>query len=104
MGWRVDDPILYIAPESTVRVNFWFSPERRDVGAQWAMGHTLERPATLITERVSKEADCEIGRIIFNDPPQYSCADTGPWRWLYHAYITNEGSQGCRFKIEGGGV
>jgi hypothetical protein len=103
MGWRVDDPILFIAPESTVRVNFWFR-DRRDAGAQWAMGHPLARPATLITERVSKEAVCEIGRLIQTDPPQYICQDTGPQYWLYHAYITNEGSQGCSFKIEGGGV
>jgi hypothetical protein len=105
MGWRVTSPSFFISPGSTIRIYFWWS-RPGDKGAQWAMGHPRRgEPSTaLATERVAKTVDCEIGQLIINGPAQYSCGDPSTAYWEYYADITNDGSNGCRFQLEGGGV
>jgi hypothetical protein len=105
MGWRVNSPTFYIAPGATVRIDFWWG-HPGDKGAQWAMGHPMkgEPPTSLATERVSKEVNCEIGVVVINGPPMYGCGDPETAYWVYHVDIHNEGANGCRFQLEGGGV
>jgi hypothetical protein len=104
MGWRVSSPI-YIAPGSTIRIDFWWDAPG-DKGPQWAMGHPMrgEPSSPLATERVAKVVNCEIGQITINGPAQYGCGDPTTAYWSYYVDITNDGSEGCNFQLEGGGV
>jgi len=84
---------------------FWWN-KPGDKGAQWAMAHPMagEPSSALVTERVAKRVDCEIGVIIINGPAQYGCGDARTAYWSYYVDIKNDGTQGCRFQLEGGGV
>ncbi len=105
MGWRVNTPTFYIAPGTTVRINFWWN-KPGDKGPQWAMGHPMrgEPPAALATERVAKVVACEIGQVTINGPAHYGCGDPSTAYWTYYVDITNDGSEACHFQLEGGGV
>jgi hypothetical protein len=104
VGWQASD-IFYIAAGSTTRIDFWWDAPG-DRGAQWAMAHPLrgEPPAGLATERVGKRVDCTIGQITINGPAHYSCGDPSTAYWTYYVDIKNDGPEGCRFQLEGGGV
>lgn len=103
MAWTIPD-VHFIAPGATVQ--WWFRwGSGVDHGPQWAMAHPIpgEPDVVLVTERVGKKLRCEIGQIIINGPAQYSCAETGSL-YEYRAWITNDGSTGCRYQLQGGGV
>jgi hypothetical protein len=104
MGWRVGAQ-TYIAPGATLVQRFWWPSGSSDRGAQWAMAHPVlgQSDDWLMTERVGKHLRCEIGRVVVNGEPVYSCAETGR-EYEYRAYIRNDGSTGCRYQLEGGGV
>ena len=70
------------------------------------MAHPMrgEPPAALATERVAKTVNCTIGQVSINGAAQYACGDPNTAYWEYYADITNDGSQGCRFQLEVGGV
>ena len=76
-----------------------------DRGAQWAMAHPVPGKSDdwLMTERVGKHLPCEIGQVEVNGPPVYSCVQTGR-DYEYRAFIHNDGSSGCLYQLEGGGV
>jgi len=105
MGWRVNNPSFYIAPGSTIRIDFWWD-RPGDMGPQWAMGHPMrgEPPSALATERVAKVVACEIGQITINGPTHYGCGDPETAYWRYYADITNDGPEAFNFQLEGGGV
>jgi len=105
MGWRIGSPVFYIAPKTTVRIQFWWNAPG-DKGPQWAMGHPMagEPPTSLATERVAKAVACEIGQYTINGAGHYGCGDPKTAYWQYYADITNDGTEGCRFQLEGGGV
>jgi hypothetical protein len=105
MGWRVDTPVLSVAPGATIRIGFAW-PHPGDKGAQWVMGRPLpgELPVALATERVAKTVGCEIGQVIINGDARYRCGDTRTAYWEYYVDIRNDGSAPCRFQLEGGGV
>ncbi len=104
MSWRVTDSIL-VAPGQTVRINFWWD-KPGDQGPQWVMAHPMrgEPPTALATERVAKVVDCEIDYVTINGPAEYGCGDPSTAYWWYYADITNDGTEACRFQLEGGGV
>lgn len=104
MSWR-DNSVYYIAPGATIRINFWW-PKPGDKGPQWVMAHPLrgEPSSGLATERVAKKTSCTIGKMVINGPAQYSCGDPQTAYWSYYVDIKNDGSSGCRFQLEGGGV
>jgi len=104
MGWRINSPAFYIAPGSTVRIDFYWN-QPGDKGAQWAMGHPIkgEPPAALATERVAKQVACGLGTITVNGAGHYGCGDPETAYWQYYADITNDGPEACRFQLEGGG-
>ena len=79
MGWRVTSPSYYVAPGSVIRMAFWWN-KPGDKGAQWAMAHPMagEPSSALVTERVAKRVDCEIGVIIINGPPSTGVGTQGP--------------------------
>lgn len=106
MSWRVASPTFYLAPGATTRIEFWWGDPGDDKKAQWAMGHPMrgEYNCRLATERVVKRVSCEIGRVVINDEARYSCGDPATAYWRYQVDIRNEGSNGCRFQLEGGGV
>jgi hypothetical protein len=56
-----------------------------------------------MTERVGKRLVCELGTISQNGEAEYGCAATGS-DYEYRAFFRNDGSSGCRYQIEGGGV
>jgi hypothetical protein len=60
-----------------------------------------EPDVPLATERLAYQLICEIGQIQENGPPIYSGAGTGSL-YQYIVWITNDGSSGCRFQLEGG--
>lgn len=105
MGWRISNPVFYINPGETVRVKFWWG-KPGDKGAQWAMGHPLkgEPPTALATERVAKTVQCTIGKYVINGSGHYGCGDPDTAYWEYYADIKNDGMEGCKFQLEGGGV
>jgi hypothetical protein len=76
-----------------------------DKGPQWAMAHPLpgERDVPLMTERVAKKLVCEFGEVVQNGDPSFHCAGTGS-NYEYQVWITNDGTGGCNFQLEGGGV
>ncbi len=105
MSWRVNNPTFYIAAGAKIRIGFsWGHPG--DKGAQWAMAHPMrgEPPTALATERVAKEVACEIGKVTINGPAHYGCGAPETAYWSYYVDITNDGGEGCRFQLEGGGV
>jgi hypothetical protein len=105
MGWRVNSPTIFVSPGATVRIGLaWKRPG--DKGAQWAMAHPIagEPPVNLATERVGKRVDCEIGVVRVNGPAEFGCGDPKTAFWSYFVDIRNEGTQGCRFQLEGGSV
>jgi hypothetical protein len=104
MGWRVGSQ-TYIAPGATLIHRFWWQAGRSDRGAQWAMAHPVagQPDDWLMTERVGKHLLCDIGVVTQNGSAQYGCAQTGR-DYEYRAYIRNDGTSGCRYQLEGGGV
>jgi len=104
MGWRVANQ-TFIAPGATLIHRFWWPSGSSDRGAQWAMAHPVlgESDDWLMTERVGKHLKCEIGQVTENGPPVFSCAETGR-DYEYRAFIHNDGTSGCRYQLEGGGV
>lgn len=105
MGWRVTSQAFFIAPGATTIIRFWWPPGNSDRGAQWAMAHPLPGNSDdwLMTERVGKHLVCDIGQVSENGPPVFSCVQTGQ-DYEYRAFFTNDGTRGCRFQLEGGGV
>jgi hypothetical protein len=102
MAWSVGN--FFVAPGATVTIRFhWGSGD--DHGPQWVMAHPFpgEPEAWLATERVAKKLICEVGEVIQNGPSVFRCAETGS-RYEYQVWITNDGSEGCHFAIQGGGV
>lgn len=103
MGWNAGN--FFVAPGSTIQIQFkWGSGD--DKGPQWAMAHPVAgepESALLVTERVGKKHVCVLGRLVINGPGQYSCAGTDS-NYEYRVWIKNDGSDGCRFELEGGGV
>jgi hypothetical protein len=104
MAWRLDD-IFYLAPGATFRIEYYYGDQGDDKGPQWAMGHPISGPAltALATERVMKVLDCSISKLEQNGAAVYSC-DPGSLYWLYQVDITNLGTGGCTFQLEGGGI
>jgi hypothetical protein len=104
MGWRVSSQ-TFIAPGATIIHTFWWPSGNSDRGAQWAMAHPVPGKSDdwLMTERVGKHLLCEIGQVEVNGPPVYSCVQTGR-DYEYRAFIHNDGSPGCLYQLEGGGV
>jgi hypothetical protein len=101
MAWSSGN--FFVAPGATISIVFWWE-NNADHGPQWAMAQPFpNEPETwLMTERVGKKIVCEIGQIIQNGDAQYRCVESGGYQYLAH--ITNIGSQGCRFTLQGGGV
>lgn len=105
MGWRVTSRTFFIAPGATTIITFWWPPGSSDRGAQWAMAHPLPGNSDdwLMTERVGKHLVCDFGQVSQNGEPSYSCVQVGQ-DYEYRAFFTNDGTRGCRFQLEGGGV
>lgn len=103
MTWQCP-ALFFVGPNSTTEITLWW-PSYQDQGPQWAMAHPLpgEPDVPLVTERVGKQLVCELGEIIENGPPVFQCAGTGS-EYQYVVWITNDGSSGCRFFLQGGGV
>jgi hypothetical protein len=102
MGWRTGN--FFVAPGTTALLSFKWG-DGDDKGPQWAMAHPIpgDSDAPLATERVAKRLICEVGRVTINGPAQYSCAQTGS-HYEYWVWISNRGTSGCRYQLEGGGV
>ena len=101
MAFRLRD-IFFVAPRSTVLIGFKYG-RGDDHGTQWATAHPLpgEPSALLVTEKGGKTLICELGVAIAGAGSR--CADPSPL-FAYRIFIKNEGSAGCRFQLEGGGL
>jgi hypothetical protein len=105
MAWRITNQTFFIAPGATTIITFWWPGGNSDHGAQWAMAHPVlgESEDWLMSERVGKHLACEIGQVVQNGPAVYRCVETGR-DYEYRVFIRNDGTTGCRFQLEGGGV
>jgi hypothetical protein len=102
MAWT--NGSYFLAGGQTVSITFWWG-EGDDMGPQWAMAHPIpfEPDVPLITERVAKKLVCEFGQVVQNGEPHFSCAGTGS-NYEYQVWIKNDGTSGCKFQLQGGGV
>lgn len=97
--------IFFLAPGATMRVDFHFGNPGEDRGTVVATAHPLagEPPTNLVTERLVKRVDCDPQGQRSTEPPTFFCNAADAF-WRYAVDVRNEGRQGCRFQIEGGGV
>jgi hypothetical protein len=104
MSWRVGSPTFYAAPGATIRIAYsWGKPgDKGPVGDGspngWRTAHGPCHGAR------GKRVDCTIGSITVNRESHYGCGDPKTAYWSYYADFRNDGSEGCRFQLEGGGV
>lgn len=94
---------FFLAPGASVRINMWYGDPGDDHGAQWIMAHPLagEVPTELVVSDHSKILKYAIGCIEENGPPQ-ACPGEDPY-YRYGVTVTNWGSSGVHFNIQGGG-
>ncbi|WP_322750968.1 MULTISPECIES: hypothetical protein [unclassified Frankia] len=94
---------FFLAPGASVRLNMWYGNQGDDHGAQWIMAHPLsgEAPTELIVSDHSKILDYAIGCVEENGSPR-ACPGQDPY-YRYGVTVTNRGTSGVRFNIQGGG-
>lgn len=94
---------FFLAPGPPMRIIMWYGDPGDDQGAQWIMAHPLagEAPTELVVSDHSKILDYATGCIQQNGSTQ-ACPGEDPF-YRYGVVVTNRGSSGVRFNIQGGG-
>jgi hypothetical protein len=95
---------FWIAPGGSVDIIMWYGNPGTDNGAQWIMAHPIagQPPTQLQVSNFRKILDYSLGIITQNGSAQYSY-DPNSAYYRYRATVTNLGSQGVFFNIQGGG-
>ena len=103
MSWRDNSKDYWVAAGGNAGIIFWYGNPGDDKGVQFAMGHPIagEDPTSLVTYEVAKSVACTVGSVADG---HYGCGDPRSAYWRYWVNIRNDGSSGCRFRFEGGGV
>jgi hypothetical protein len=68
------------------------------------MAHPIagEPSSAIATERVAKYVACRVGYV--TSEGDYGCGDIDTAYWGYYVDLRNDGTEGCRFQLDGGGV
>jgi hypothetical protein len=101
---------FFLAPGGSMRIIMWYGDPNdnttgQDYGAQWIMAHPMDNgqpPTELVVSDASKILGYTLGTITENGPPQYGYVP-GSGYWNYGVTVTNWGSSGSSFNIQGGG-
>lgn len=95
---------FFLAPGASMGILVWFGDPGNDQGAQWIMAHPIqgEPPTELRVSNFAKILDYEIGWVRVNGPPEYGY-EPSSFYYRYAVEVTNLGSQGVRFNVQGGG-
>jgi hypothetical protein len=95
---------FFLAPGASIGILVWFGNPGDDQGAQWIMAHPIrgEPPCELVVSNHSKILNYSIGTVTINGNPEYGY-DPNSFYYRYGVTVTNAGSQGVRFNVQGGG-
>jgi hypothetical protein len=95
---------FYLGPGESTGLVVWFGDPGDDHGAQWIMAHPLkgEPPTALEVSGFQKILAYSIASVTQNGAPQYGY-DADSAYYQYAVTVTNRGSQGVRFNVQGGG-
>lgn len=96
---------FYLGPGASMRIWVKFGDPGEDHGAQWIMAHPLangQPPAELVVSDQSKVLGYSIGTVTENGSPQYSYDPSSAY-YQYQVTVTNWGSSGTHFNVQGGG-
>ena len=95
---------FFLAPGAATGIIVWFGDPGDDHGAQWIMAHPIsadtQPPAQLTVSDFTKVLDYQIGQVQENGDPVYRYFD--PF-YRYQVTVTNTGSSGVFFNVQGGG-
>jgi len=95
---------FFLAPGAATWITVWFGDPGDDHGAQWIMAHPIsadtQPPAQLTVSDFTKELHYSIGQVQENGAPVYRYFD--PY-YRYSVTVTNTGSSGVFFNVQGGG-
>ena len=95
---------FFLAPGDSTGIIVWFGDPGDDHGAQWIMAHPIaadtQPPAQLTVSNMTKELHYEIGQVSENGAPTYRFFN--PY-YRYSVTVTNTGSSGVFFNVQGGG-
>lgn len=95
---------FFLNPGQSMGILVWFGDPGDDRGAQWIMAHPIrgEPPTELQVSNFSKILDYSIGVVSTNGEPEYSY-EPSSFYYQYAVTVTNLGSRGVRFNVQGGG-
>ncbi len=97
---------FYLGPGESTGIVIWFGDryESDDHGAQWIMAHPLkgEPPTALEVSGFQKILGYSVGWVTQNGGTQYGY-DPDSAYYEYKVTVTNRGTQGVRFNVQGGG-
>jgi hypothetical protein len=94
----------FLMPGFSMRITMWHGNPGDDQGAQWIMAHPLpgEAPCELVISEASKILNYSSVGAVRNGAPAYDLFPQNAY-YRYGVTVTNWGSQGVRFNIQGGG-